>query len=71
MATITLDGMRAEGAPKRGFFARVLDRMAEAQVQRARAIAKPHLLALDDEELRQIGYTREEISLWPAGAPWL
>jgi uncharacterized protein YjiS (DUF1127 family) len=71
MATITADGLHAETERKRGFFARVLDRMGEAQMQRARAIAKPHLLALDDEELAQLGYTRDEVRRWPAGASWL
>jgi hypothetical protein len=71
MATITLDGVCAESEPKRGFLARMLDRMMEAQMYRARAIAKPYLLAMNDDELRQIGYTREGIRQWPSGARWL
>ncbi len=71
MATITLDGIRAGSERKQGFFARMLKRMAEAQMSRARAISKPYLLAMDDEELRQIGYSRDEVSRWPSGARWL
>jgi uncharacterized protein YjiS (DUF1127 family) len=71
MATITIGGVHAGAERKRGFLARVLDRMGEAQLQRARSIAKPHLLALDDEELRKLGYTRDEIRRWPSGAHWV
>ncbi|MGH6923366.1 MAG: hypothetical protein ACRED5_06470 [Propylenella sp.] len=70
MTTIAVDGIRSEREPRRGLFARALERVAEAQMERARAIAKPHLLAMD-EELRRIGYTREEIRRWPGGASWL
>jgi uncharacterized protein YjiS (DUF1127 family) len=71
MATIAYDGIRAEPETRRGFFARALERIAEAQMSRARAIAKPHLLDMDDAELASIGYTREEISRWPNGARWM
>lgn len=71
MAIVTVDGIHAERAPKRGVFAEFLEAIAEAQMQRARAIAKPHLLAMDDDELRKVGYSREEIRRWPSGARWL
>jgi hypothetical protein len=71
MTTITADGIRSKGESKRGFFARALDRVMEAQMYRARATAKPHLLVMDDEELRRLGYTRAEIERWPSGALWL
>jgi hypothetical protein len=45
--------------------------LEDAQVQRARAIAKPHLLTLDDEELARFGYTRDQVRRWPTGSYWL
>lgn len=72
MTTITVDGLHAESEPKGGFFARVLERIAEAQMQRARAVARPYLLGLSDEELSHVGHTRDEISCWPqSGARWV
>jgi hypothetical protein len=71
MATITYDGIRAEPEKRQSFFARALERIADAQMSRARAIAKPHLLELDDAELASVGYTREEVSRWPNGARWI
>jgi hypothetical protein len=69
---MTIDGIHAGTERKSRFFARALERMAEAQMARGRAIAKPHLLALDDEELQHLGYRREEIQRWPSGAGrWL
>jgi hypothetical protein len=72
MATITLDGVRPETGTTRGFFARALERIGDAQMARARAIAKPHLLAMDEAELVRLGYNRDEIVRWPNGsAGWL
>jgi uncharacterized protein YjiS (DUF1127 family) len=71
MTTITADGVHADTEHKRGFFSRALERISEAQMQRARALAKPHLLTLGDEELEALGYTRDEINAWPQGAKWL
>jgi hypothetical protein len=69
---IAIDGIHARGERKGGFFARALERVAEAQTERGRAIAKPYLLSLDDEELQHLGYRREEIQRWPSGAGrWL
>lgn len=69
---ITFDGTHAVRERKGGFFARALERMAEAQMQRGRAVARPYLLALDDEELQQLGYRRDEIKRWPSGGGrWL
>lgn len=71
MTTIAVDGLHAGTERKRGFFARVLAGLSEAQMMRARGLAKPHLLALTDEELAQLGYTRAEIAQWPQGYHWL
>jgi hypothetical protein len=72
MATITLEGLRPESGRARGFLARALERIGEAQMNRARAIAKPHLLAMDEAELVRLGYDRKEIARWPNGsAGWL
>jgi hypothetical protein len=45
--------------------------MTEAQMHRARAMAKPHLLAMDDRELQRLGHTRAEIERWPSGTYWM
>jgi hypothetical protein len=72
MAVTTADHLHVASERKRGFFSRAFERFAEAQSERARAIAKPHLLALDDEELTHLGYDRDEIRRWPSGGPrWL
>jgi uncharacterized protein YjiS (DUF1127 family) len=71
MTTITVDGVHADTEHQRGFFSRALERISEAQMQRARALAKPHLLTLSDAELETLGYTRDEIDAWPQGANWL
>jgi uncharacterized protein YjiS (DUF1127 family) len=69
---MTIDGVHAGRERKSGVFARALERMAAAQMDRGRAIAKPYLLSLDDEELSDLGYRREEIQRWPSGAArWL
>jgi uncharacterized protein YjiS (DUF1127 family) len=69
---ITIDGIHAGVERKGGFFARALERMAAAQMERGRAITKSYLLSLDDEELSHLGYRREEIERWPSGAGrWL
>lgn len=71
MAIMTVDGVQAAKEPKRGFLARALERVHNVQMQRARAIAKPFLLDLSDQELAEIGYAREEVSRWPTGPRWL
>jgi len=72
MAITTADGMHVVEERKSGFWSRAFARIAEAQTERARAIAKPHLLALDDEDLARIGYERADIQRWPSGgAAWL
>ena len=71
MAITTADGLPVRHGRRRGFFARAFSRIADAQMERARAITRSHLLALPDAELRRLGYTREEVSRWPAGALWL
>lgn len=69
---MTIDGIHAGTERKSGFFARTLERMAAAQMNRGRAVAKPYLLSLDDDELSHLGYRREEIQRWPSGAGgWL
>lgn len=64
MAITTIDSVRTGSPPVRGFFGRLLERMAEGQMRKARAVAKPHLLALDDDALAQLGYRRDEIRRW-------
>jgi hypothetical protein len=64
MATTTIDSARFDTPRERSFWGRVFDRIAEAQMQKARAMVRPHLLALDNEELALVGYTREEIGRW-------
>ena len=71
MATTTAGRYAAPRRRRRGFVARALGRVADAQMQQARAVTKPHLLALSDADLRTLGYTRDEISRWPSGAHWL
>lgn len=65
MATITADRFQVEREMKRGLLGRAYERIVDAQMARARALTRPHLLALDDNELRALGYSREEISRWP------
>ena len=71
MSTVTIDSVHEESRPSRGLFTRALERIDEVQMHRARAIAKPYLLELSDEELHETGYTREEVSRWPSGGRWL
>lgn len=52
------------GSRRRGFFGRILEAMMEARMKQARAYAKTYLLELDDESLRLLGHTREEIRRW-------
>ncbi|HEX9906611.1 MAG TPA: hypothetical protein VGA77_16795 [Propylenella sp.] len=71
MATTTIDSVRTEAPPQWGFFGRLLERMAEGQMPKARAAAKPHLLALDDDALAQLGYRRDEIRRWESLSQWV
>jgi len=64
MASTTIDSVGTAAPRAGGFFARVLERMAEGPMRKARAAARPHLLALDDEALAQLGYSRDEIRRW-------
>jgi hypothetical protein len=40
-------------------------------MRKAQAVAKPHLLALDDESLAQLGHKREEIQRWESLSSWV
>ena len=71
MATVTVDSLHAEKEPRHGFLARAYERWTRTQMHRARAIAKPYLLDMTDADLKEIGYTRDEISHWPTGPRWL
>jgi hypothetical protein len=71
MSVTTIDGVRVETRRTPGFFARLLERMGESQMRRARAVAKEHLLALDDNDLAQLGYKRDEIRRWESLASWI
>lgn len=67
MALTTIDSVGLHAPKKHGFFARLMDRLAEGQMHKARALAKPHLLALDDDALASLGHKREDVMRWGSG----
>lgn len=78
MAVTTIDGIQVDTRPAPGpmrrlldRIARLLDRVAEGQMAKARAVAKPHLLALDDENLALLGHKRAEIARWESLSYWV
>jgi hypothetical protein len=71
MAVTTIDSVRVETPRRPSFLARVLEGVVQGQMRRARAMAKPHLLALGDDDLAELGYKREEIRRWESMASWI
>jgi hypothetical protein len=71
MAITTMDGVPIRKHRSNGFLRRVLERIGESQMRKAQAVAKPHLLALDDESLAQLGHKREEIQRWESLSSWV
>ncbi len=70
MVTRTMDGIGIETARKRGFVGRLLDGIVESRMRRARGIAKPYLLALDDEDLARLGHSRADVEKWEFRPGW-
>jgi uncharacterized protein YjiS (DUF1127 family) len=70
MSVVTMDSV-ARSAPRRSFLARLIEAIAASQMSKARAIAKPHLLALDDEELAVLGHRREDVRRWESLSNWV
>jgi uncharacterized protein YjiS (DUF1127 family) len=52
---------RQDAKPRRGFFARILDAIVEGQMRVAERRIRSHLATLDDETLKSLGYSREEL----------
>jgi hypothetical protein len=71
MSVVTIDGARLAPPRGRSRLARLLERIAASQMSKARAIAKPHLLALDDDDLAVLGHRREEIRRWESLSNWM
>lgn len=71
MAYVTLDAAPAAEVRAPGFFARLLAAIGASQMRKARAAARPHLLALDDDALAALGHKREEIRRWESLASWV
>jgi hypothetical protein len=65
-----MDGIGIETASKRGFFGRLLDGIVESRMRRARGIAKPYLLGLDDEDLARLGHSRADVEKWESRPGW-
>jgi hypothetical protein len=59
---------RVDGRRGAGFFNRMLERVSAARLLQARAIARPFLLSLDDEELKVLGYRRGDVRRWANAA---
>ena len=70
MVTRTMDGIGIETARKRGFVGRLLDGIVESRMRRARGIAKPYLLALDDGDLARLGHSRPDVETWESRPGW-
>jgi hypothetical protein len=71
MSVVTIDGARLAPARGRSRLAHFLHRVAASQMSKARAIAKPHLLALPDEDLAVLGHRREEVRRWESLSNWM
>ena len=70
MVTRTMDGIGIEAPRKRGLLGRFLDGIVETRMRRARGIAKPYLLALDDEDLARLGHSRADVERWESRPGW-
>jgi hypothetical protein len=66
-----MDGIGMEAPRKRGAFGRFLDGIAESRMRRARGIAKPYLLALDDADLARLGHSRADVERWESRPGWV
>jgi hypothetical protein len=66
-----MDGAVIPSRHSRGFFARWLARIETGQLRQARAVARPHLLRLGDDELARLGYRRDEIRRWESLSHWI
>lgn len=65
MATTTsttdfVDHIETKAAPKRSFFARMLDRMIAARMASAQIQVAGHLARLSDDRLKDLGFTPDE-----------
>ncbi len=70
MVTRTMDGIGIATSRKRGLLGRFLDGIVETRMRRARGIAKPYLLALDDEDLACLGHSRADVEKWESRPGW-
>jgi len=71
MAITTIDRAGIRTRHSRGFFARWFERIEAGQMRKARAMARPHLLALADDDLSRLGQKRDEIRRWESMSHWL
>jgi hypothetical protein len=65
-----MDGIGIEAPRKRRLLGRLLDGIVESRTRRARGIAKPYLLALDDEDLARLGHSRADVETWESRPGW-
>ena len=70
MVTTTMDGTAIAAPRNRGTLGRILNSIVEARMRRGRGIAKPFLLALDDEDLRRLGHSRVDVESWESRPGW-
>jgi uncharacterized protein YjiS (DUF1127 family) len=50
----------AGAAPKRGFFARILDRLIASRMRQAKAQVDGYLAQMSDERLQDLGFTSDQ-----------
>ena len=70
MVTRTMDPIAIAAPRNRGTLGRILDGIVDARMRRGRGIAKPFLLALDDEDLRRLGHSRADVESWESRPGW-
>ena len=66
MSATTIDHAVSPQLPGANLLKRLFSRIAEREILRARGVARPHLLKLDDADLARLGYARPDVERWPA-----